>query len=144
MQILPQYDNEIKEQGFEWRSCCTISQPHRHSFCSRRHAIQPRLLYNYSCHLASAPCTWFMDKMRAVTHSLRDQASLILSGAIKQPALDFWNWMILNCRYDFLHSFLVKPNWGHLKKSPSDFFFSCKESKNCTYPHICSSFTAEI
>lgn len=51
--------------------------------CSR-HVNLPRLLYNCHCHLGSALRTGFMDEMCAVIKSLRGQAYLILSGAIKQ------------------------------------------------------------
>lgn len=62
-----------------------FTAPPTDPFPCSRHVIQLRPLYNCLCHLASVVHSWFMDKMRAVIHSLGDQAYLILSGAFNSP-----------------------------------------------------------
>lgn len=49
-----------------------------------------------------------MEKMRAVTHSLRDPAYLILSGAIKQPVMGLPNRNMMNYDDDYFVFFFIR------------------------------------
>lgn len=62
-----------------------------------------------------------MEKMRAVTHSLRNRAYLILAGAIKQPMMGRGNWNIITYDDDY---FYFPSRWFLHKKQPP---------KSCTF-----------
>lgn len=76
-----------------------------------------------------------MDKMRAVLHPLRDQAYLILSGAIKQSAIGLANRNMMN--YEAIPMMIfISLGWLILdlaeKKLQLGIVF-CRECKYCTY-----------
>lgn len=104
------------------------------------HVIEPRLLYNCHCHLASALRTWFMDKIRAVLRPLRDQAYLILSGSIKQSTTGLANCNMMNYEEIPMMIFIIFLLLDLAEKKLQKGIMFCRECKYCT----CSTYLHQL
>lgn len=139
-------DNERKEQSFEWHSWHTISQPFWQAYFL---AAGMQICWGSNITAAATLdqpfCTWFMDKMCPVINSLRGQAYLIWSGAIKQPTIILANWNIMNYEWRVIIILWFGDTWHHKKKTEyilkqvwALFLHVCIRSMNSKHFSFCS------